>query len=540
VRPRWWRDPLSSRRVGRSATAIPSPDGIGSEIDSVNAQPTDPNTSAQLSAEAAVALGDPAGTPAPVVTVPEVPPSWGTPVADAPLRTGADAGGQQGAAAGNGAAAMVAAAPPTTAEASVGRQRRRFRRSGRPQHRRDRPRRRLVLAVLAAVVVLIAAAGGVVAVRLQAASPIAVVRPEVPSAITVPGASPTISWPTGVEAAYTIPAFGVSDESGAEMPQSIASVTKLMTADVVLHDHPLSPGQSGPSITITSNDVGIYENDVASGETNLEVQVGEVLSELQLLEGMLVHSANNYADLLAVWDAGTTAAFVAKMNSTAASLGMTQTSYTDPSGYSPSTMSTAADQLKVAAVDMAIPLFAQIVDMRTVTLPVAGTVGSYTPLLGLDDVIGVKSGFTDAAGGCDVLALLHTIDGQRVVVLAAVFGYRTGVDVLDPAGLEALSVARSAMSGVRVDEVVRAGQRIGTASAAGYSVPVVAGGNASVVAWPGQQVTETFTLTKRPRSGAVRGSVVGSLAIDRDGQSRQVSVLTARRLPTPTFWQRVF
>lgn len=489
----------------------------------------------------------PSGAPpegAVLATVPEVPPSWGNPVAE--VAHGIEVAGDslEGASAASGTTpALTAPAGPGASE-PPGRRRRSFRHrrqsQHRPQHRRDRPRRRLVLAILATVLVLAAAAGAVVAVRLRAPLPLALVRASVPTAMAVSGTTPTISWPAGVEAAYTIPSLGVSDESGPEVPAPIASVAKLMTAYVVMHDHPLAPGQSGASITITPNDVGLYEDDVASGETNVEVQTGEVLSELQLLEGMLVHSANNYADLLAIFDSGSLSVFVAKMNAAATSLGMTQTDYTDPSGFTPTTVSTAADQLKVAAQDMANPLFAQIVNLRSVTLPVAGTVPSYTPLLGLDDVVGVKSGFTSAAGGCDVLALVHTFDAMRIEVLAAVFGYHTGVDVLDPAGLEALSVARSAMSGVRVEEVARTGQQVGTASAAGYSVPVVVRGTATVVAWPGQQVTESFALEHRPRSGAWRGSAVGTLTVGLGGQKTQVSVRTGRRLPTPTFWQRVF
>ena len=53
-------------------------------------------------------------------------------------------------------------------------------------------------------------------------------------------------------------------------------------------------------------------------EANAQVTLGEVLTERQLLGGMLVHSANNYADTLAMWDAGSIPAFVAKMNRTAA------------------------------------------------------------------------------------------------------------------------------------------------------------------------------------------------------------------------------
>ena len=54
-----------------------------------------------------------------------------------------------------------------------------------------------------------------------------------------------------------------------------------------------------------------------------------------------------------------------------------------------------------------------MVQMPSVTLPVAGTISTYTPLLGFDGVIGVKSGFTTAAGGCDVLAVEQTSTGSR-------------------------------------------------------------------------------------------------------------------------------
>jgi serine-type D-Ala-D-Ala carboxypeptidase (penicillin-binding protein 5/6) len=539
MRLRRLRDPSPSS--ANSAPAAPVPAGF-TAVSEVPAQTTGP--AAATPADTAVGADSaPSGAAVEEValaTMPEVPPSWGPPTADPSLRGEVVEGSSAVGPSGNGSSGTTLPGGPAVSKPAPARRSRWLRRARRPQHRRDRPRRRLVLAILAAVVVLAAAAGTVVAVRLQVPLPLAVVRTSLPSAVAVPGEVPTVAWPTGVESAYTIPSLGVSDESGPEVPVPIASVTKLMTAYVVLHDHPLASGQSGPSITITPNDVGIYEDDVASGETNIEVQTGEVLSELQLLEGMLVHSANNFADLLAVWDAGTTATFVAKMNAAATSLGMTQTNYTDPSGYTPTTVSTAADQLKVAAQDMANPLFAQIVNLPSVVLPVAGTVTSYTPLLGLDDVVGVKSGFTSAAGGCDVLALANTVDGVRVVVLVAVFGYRGGVDVLDPAGLEALSVARSAISGVRVDDVVRPGQQVGTASAGGYSVPVVARGSASVVVWPGQQVTESFVLSHRPRSGAERGSPVGTLTIGSAVQKSQVRVQTGRRLPTPTFWQRVF
>jgi D-alanyl-D-alanine carboxypeptidase (penicillin-binding protein 5/6) len=393
--------------------------------------------------------------------------------------------------------------------------------------------------VILAAVALVAASGSVVGVRLSQRYPLAAVRPKIPAAAVIPGTVPTITWPAGVQAAYGIPELGVSGESGPEVPVPIASVTKLMTAHVILTDHPLAPGQPGPSITVTPADVATYDEDVATGQTNIEVQAGEVLDEYQLLEGMLVHSANNFADLLAEFDAGTVPAFVAKMNAAAASLGMTDTRYADASGYDTSTVSTPVDQLTVAALDVSSPLFDQIVDMSSVTLPVVGTVPSYTPLVGTNGVVGLKSGFTTAAGGCDVLGLLHGFDGLPVEVLVVVLGDQVGTDVVDGAGVDALSVAREAMAGVQVLTAFRRGERVGTATTGSGSVSIVSRGRAAVVGWPGQRVSESFHLARRPRPGAHRGFLVGRVTVTLGFQRSEVQVATSRRFPTPTFWQRV-
>ena len=114
--------------------------------------------------------------------------------------------------------------------------------------------------------------------------------------------------------------------------QPVASLTKLMTAYVILHDHPLRMGQLGPSITVTQADVNDYDEDTVSDNSNAQVAVGEQIPEIQVLGGLLIHSADNYADLLARWDAGSEAAFVTKMNTDAAKLGMTQSHFADPSG----------------------------------------------------------------------------------------------------------------------------------------------------------------------------------------------------------------
>src|SRR5262249_56947633 len=115
------------------------------------------------------------------------------------------------------------------------------------------------------------------------------------------------------------------------------------------------------------------------------------------LQALLIPSANNIAAVLARWDAGSEDRFVARMNATARSLGMTRTRYTDPSGYDDATVSTAADQVRIVERAMGMPVFASIVAMQTTTLPVAGTVQNTNALLGRDGFVGVKTGSDDAA-----------------------------------------------------------------------------------------------------------------------------------------------
>jgi D-alanyl-D-alanine carboxypeptidase (penicillin-binding protein 5/6) len=375
--------------------------------------------------------------------------------------------------------------------------------------------------------------------RATARLPLASVRQTLPGLRLVAGGN-AIPWPTGVQSALTIGALGVSLSSGQETAVPVASLTKMMTARIILTDHPLASGQDGPTVTITPDAVTLYQEDLDTGQANVEVAVGEVLTERQLLEGMLVHSANNFADLLAIWDAGSVSAFVTKMNAAAAALGMSDTTYSDASGLSTQTMSTPVDQLKLAQADVTNPVFDQIVDNSTVTLPIAGTVGSFTPLIGFGGVVGIKSGFTSAAGGCDVLAMTQLIAGRPVEVLVAVVGVQTGDDVVSLAGLEALAIARAAVADVRLVHVARPGQEVAVATLAGHSIPVVARSDASVLAWPGQRLSETLEILSPPPAGAPAGWRIGVVTAQVGPQSLQFTAGTATLLPTPSFFQRIF
>jgi D-alanyl-D-alanine carboxypeptidase (penicillin-binding protein 5/6) len=199
-------------------------------------------------------------------------------------------------------------------------------------------------------------------------------------------------------------------------------VAKVMTAYLVLRDHPLAPGEDGPTITLTEADVADTYRRSDQEESVVPVVAGEELTERQALEALLVPSANNIAAVLARWDAGSEDGFVARMNAAARWLGMRHTRYTDPSGYDDATVSTAADQVRIVLRAMRLPVLAGIVAEPSVTLPVAGTVGNTDTLLGHDGFVGVKTGSDDAAGGCFAFQAIRWIHGRRTTITGVVLG----------------------------------------------------------------------------------------------------------------------
>ena len=295
--------------------------------------------------------------------------------------------------------------------------------------------------MVVAVVALLAGGTVVVVHRIDTPPPPVSVDPSLTSLTSLTAAAepdPALPWPAMGEAAVSIPAVGYSADSGPEHPVPVASMTKVMTAYLILRDHPLALGAPGPNITITTGDADNYGTDTVSDQSSIDIDPGEVMTESQLLAGMLVHSANDFAYTLAVWDAGSLPAFVAEMNAEAATLGMTQTHYVDASGFTPGSVSTPDDLLKVTALAMDNPVFAKDVTMPSITLPVAGTISTYTPLLpgsvtGVPGVVGVKSGYTTHAGGGDILAYQSSVDGKPFVTLAAVSSQQ-GPNVLIASG----------------------------------------------------------------------------------------------------------
>ena len=268
---------------------------------------------------------------------------------------------------------------------------------------------------------------------------------------TAPPATTPLPWPAGALAAAAIPTLRVAAASPHQHRKPIASLTKMMTAWVVLHALPISPGQNGRCLRVTAADMTIYDNDQAEGQSSVPVKAGVRMCELTLLTGMLVHSAGNYAVMLERLVGLSGTAFVAAMNADARALGLTKTHYVDATGLNAGDVSTALDQVTLAGDLMdAEPVVRTIVRQPEVSLPVAGVEISYTPFVGQGGVIGVKSGYTIPAGGCDAMAVAFRVSGHALVVYAVVLGVQGG-ESINRAGDGAMALAQALRRHVALD-----------------------------------------------------------------------------------------
>jgi D-alanyl-D-alanine carboxypeptidase (penicillin-binding protein 5/6) len=365
--------------------------------------------------------------------------------------------------------------------------------------------------------------------------PVTAATPVIPASEVV-GSAPVLPWPSRGMAAIVIDGFGAVGTSGGNTAAPMASTTKIMTALLVLEDHPLGLNETGPVLTVSRADVATYFSERSQGESVVPVTAGEQLTEYQLLQGLLLPSASNFADMLAAWDAGSVAAFIGRMNARAAALGMAATHYADVSGFSPASVSIPDDLIKLAQTAMRLPVFAQIVGQSQASLPVAGIIHNLDTLLGQDGVIGIKTGHTDQAGGCFVFAADFTVDGARVRVYGAVMG--------QPNFLPGAFAATAALlNGLRpvlhLDAVVHQGDVIARYRAAwDESGAIIAAGSTSWVLVDGTAVIRRTTLDTLPES-LPAGSRIGTMTVTAGNLQSVVPLVTQAAINGPDIGWRL-
>ncbi|MFJ6580709.1 serine hydrolase [Streptomyces sp. NPDC091368] len=355
---------------------------------------------------------------------------------------------------------------------------------------------------------------------------------------TFDGGKLAMPWPGEGQGAVEVEGVGSMGLYGAQKPAPIASVTKTMTAYVILRDHPIKGKQQGPEITI---DKKAADQAGATHESTAQVKEGQTYTEKELLQLLMIPSANNVARLLARWDAGSEAAFVEKMNAAAKELGMTQSTYTDPSGLLDSTMSTPQDQLKLAKAVMQYDVFREIVNMPNLTVDgIPGRIENNNTILLEDGVNGIKTGSSTPAGGNLLWSANTVVDGKERRVLGIVMGAKNAKilnDKLDLAISYSLKLIQQAQKDVTSTAVVKKGQLLGYVDdGLGGRTPVVATKELKAVGWPGLKVELELTDGGKavPHSGKA-GDIVGQVSIGTGAGKVSSPVALSADLVEPGF-----
>ena len=361
--------------------------------------------------------------------------------------------------------------------------------------------------------------------------PAVAAAPLLPSTDTVPGTAPTLPWPSRGSAAVAVANLGFIGSSGNEQAIPAASVTKVMTGLIVLEDKPLQKGETGPAITMTDADVQSYQTDLNDKQSVVKVQAGEILTEFEILEGMLIPSANNLAETVARWDTGSIDSFVAKMNARAAALHLAHTKFADVSGASASSVSTPSDLVSLGIVAMQNDVFAQIVARGQATLPVAGTVYNVNGMLGQNGIVGIKTGSGLSSGANFLFAANATVDGHTIVLYGCVMGQATLAAAL--AGANSLINAIS--SALHIRRVIARNQSVATYTTPwGEQSDLVSAVDVDLAEWPGMVLRQHLTanaivldqpLPPRTREGTEH-IVLGDYVVD-------VPLVTAEQLYPP-------
>lgn len=352
-----------------------------------------------------------------------------------------------------------------------------------------------------------------------------------PAQSAITGTPPTMPWPGAGSAAVGASQLGLIASSGDVSPAPAASVAKVMTALVVLADKPLATGETGPSLTITEQDVATYTADKAEGQSVVPVSAGERLSQFDALQALLIPSGNNIAETLARWDAGSVAAFVIKMNQRAAALHMTHTTFADPAGVSIQTVSTPTDLLAMGMAAMQLEVLAQIVNLPQTVLPVAGTVYNVNAALGQNGIIGIKTGSGLNLGANFLFAATATIDGQQLTLFGCVMGQPT----LDSAFREAEALISTMQAALRVRQVVARNAVVGAYQTAwGSHSDLVATADVTLVEWPGMILRQQINAQTLGIDGpTASGTSVGKLHIVLGDQQVDVPLVTAGSIDPP-------
>lgn len=348
---------------------------------------------------------------------------------------------------------------------------------------------------------------------------------------TVPSETAVVTWPGAGSASVGVQ--GMSTAASTESAVPIASITKVVTSLMILDRLPLQPGESGPEYQFRYSDSIEYWDYRRANQSALDVPVDGVLTEYQMLQGILLGSANNYVDRLAreLW--GSDAQFATAAASWLSDRGLTGITIVTPSGFDERNTATPAALVALGEYAMKNPVFAEIVGTAAVDLPGAGHVENTNGMLADAGVTGIKTG---TLVGWNLLTSKDVAVGDTTVHLFA-----SALNQDDDA--QRLAVTRSLFTEVEaalaaIAPAVPAGTVVGEVTTPwGARADVVTDDDATVVLWNGSAATAQVTFGLEDQRA--NGDAIGTATVTGPLNTVTVDVSLDADIDGPSPWWRL-
>lgn len=347
-------------------------------------------------------------------------------------------------------------------------------------------------------------------------------------------ASVQVAWPSFGQAALAAQGYGELGTHGANTPLATASIAKVITALCVLEKHPIAEGTEGGTITIGRADRLFYEEQITLNGSRLPVFEGQKMSQYEALQALMVPSANNIADTLAVWAFGNHAAYAEYANSYLARHGLVMTRVgTDASGLDATTRSTAEDLAKLGLIAAKNETLMEIAGQQEVEFSYGGTYDNYNSALGTHGITGLKTGNNDENPGALLFTAQVPVGSESVEVSGAVMG----ADDLQEAIRASQTVVANLADSFEQVRYVQRGATVGTFTTEwGTKSTVRAERDIEITRWKAREIERK--VTSHPTAGDTKATV-GELQISSDSSRATTSLVLASGAGAPSWWWRV-
>lgn len=344
----------------------------------------------------------------------------------------------------------------------------------------------------------------------------------------LPGFNSIENLPSLSSGSYAVAIDGaVAKSPKEEKAMPTASTAKMILGLAIMREKPFSVGEKGETITINDEMLARYSWYLSHNGSNTRVVLGEEISEYDALISVFLASSNNMADSLAIWAFGSQDNYREYATKMLAEYGLNDTVVgIDASGFDASTVSTPSDLAKIGHLVLKNDVLKEIVGTKEYEVPVAGLLKNTNKNLGVNRIIGIKTGYIgDSSGYCLISGYM---EGEHILTTALM-----GAATREQSFNDSMSITTTLQDDIKEQNVVKAGQMVGNYDSWWTGpIKIVAEQDLKIIGW--NEAEKQIELTMSGDDAAH-----GSLIITIDGYKYELPVVAEEFNPEPNFGERI-